>query len=165
MTAVTTVRPTRVVHVHGRSALALTVATVVGLFAFLWPFVDPTLLRSHSFDAPWIFVMADHRRPLLEVLVPNAQESEVEHYEYRFARIDNELSAAIETREPLPHIEVGNYLVISDERLRLRGGHHFLIRDVEIFLDAIKPPAFNLCRVTVHIEERDRKEMLQHHRF
>src|SRR3954453_12770661 len=56
MTAVTPVRPTRAVHVHGRSAVALAVATVVGLFAFLWPFADPTLLRSHSFDAPWIFV-------------------------------------------------------------------------------------------------------------
>jgi energy-coupling factor transport system substrate-specific component len=45
-----------VIRVRGRSALALTVATVIGLVAFLWPFVDPTLLGSHSSDAPWIFV-------------------------------------------------------------------------------------------------------------
>jgi energy-coupling factor transport system substrate-specific component len=45
-----------VIRARGRSALALTVATVIGLVAFLWPFVDPTLLRSHSSDAPWIFV-------------------------------------------------------------------------------------------------------------
>lgn len=56
MTTVELTRPTPVVRVRGRSALALTVATVIGLFAFLWPFADPSLLRSHSSDAPWIFV-------------------------------------------------------------------------------------------------------------
>jgi len=44
------------IRVRGRSALAMTVATVIGLFAFLWPFLDPSLLHSHSSDAPWIFV-------------------------------------------------------------------------------------------------------------
>jgi energy-coupling factor transport system substrate-specific component len=56
MTIAGSVRARPVVRVHGRSALALTVASVIGLLAFLWPFADPTLLRSHSSDAPWIFV-------------------------------------------------------------------------------------------------------------
>ena len=56
MTAVDLVRPAPAIRVRGRSTLALTVATVVGLLAFLWPFLDPGLLRSHSSDAPWIFV-------------------------------------------------------------------------------------------------------------
>jgi len=56
MTTVDLTRAAPVIPVRGRATLALTVATVVGLFAFLWPFIDPTLLRSHSSDAPWIFV-------------------------------------------------------------------------------------------------------------
>ena len=56
MSSVALLRRSPVVHVHGRSALALLAVTVIGLFAFLWPFVDPSLLRSHSSDAPWIFV-------------------------------------------------------------------------------------------------------------
>lgn len=56
MTAIDLTRRAPAIRVRGRSALALTVATVIGLIAFLWPFVDPTLLGSHSSDAPWIFV-------------------------------------------------------------------------------------------------------------
>ena len=56
MTTAGLIARTPVIRVRGRSALAMTVATVIGLVAFLWPFADPTLLRSHSSDAPWIFV-------------------------------------------------------------------------------------------------------------
>jgi energy-coupling factor transport system substrate-specific component len=56
MTVADLVRPLPVIRVRGRSAIAMTVATVVGLFAFLWPFADPTMLGSHSTDAPWVFV-------------------------------------------------------------------------------------------------------------
>jgi energy-coupling factor transport system substrate-specific component len=56
MSTVELIRARPVVRVHGRAALALTVASVIGLIAFLWPFADPTLLGSHSSDAPWIFV-------------------------------------------------------------------------------------------------------------
>jgi energy-coupling factor transport system substrate-specific component len=56
MTAIDLTRPSPVVPVRARSAVALTVTTVIGLLAFLWPFADPTLLQSHSSDAPWIFV-------------------------------------------------------------------------------------------------------------
>jgi len=56
MRRVTVTRPAPVVHVRGRSAVALLAVTVIGLFAFLWPFADPSLLSSHSSDAPWIFV-------------------------------------------------------------------------------------------------------------
>ena len=56
MTATVLERAAPAIRVRGRSALAMTVATVIGLFAFLWPFLDPTLAGSHSSDAPWIFV-------------------------------------------------------------------------------------------------------------
>ena len=56
MTTVDVIRAAPVIRVRGRSVIAMTVATVIGLFAVLWPFLDPTLLRSHSSDAPWIFV-------------------------------------------------------------------------------------------------------------
>jgi energy-coupling factor transport system substrate-specific component len=56
MSALAPTRPLAVVRLRGRSALALGVTTVVGLLAFFWPFLDPTLLGSHSGDAPWLFV-------------------------------------------------------------------------------------------------------------
>jgi energy-coupling factor transport system substrate-specific component len=47
----------RALRVRPRSAVALAVTSVVGAFAFFWPFVDPTLAGSHSADAPWVFVV------------------------------------------------------------------------------------------------------------
>ncbi|HEU5033811.1 MAG TPA: ECF transporter S component [Mycobacteriales bacterium] len=44
------------IHVRPRSMLALVATCVVGLVAFLWPLVHPSLLSSHSADAPWLFV-------------------------------------------------------------------------------------------------------------
>jgi energy-coupling factor transport system substrate-specific component len=41
---------------RGRSGFALAAASLVGLFAFFWPFLRPSLLGSHSADAPWLFV-------------------------------------------------------------------------------------------------------------
>jgi energy-coupling factor transport system substrate-specific component len=59
----------QVVRVHRRSALALTVASLVGLVAFAWPlFVEhgSALDTSHSADAPWLFVLL---LPLLAAVV------------------------------------------------------------------------------------------------
>jgi energy-coupling factor transport system substrate-specific component len=47
---------TAVVRLRPRSAVALGLASAVGLVAFLWPLVAPGFLGSHSADAPWIFV-------------------------------------------------------------------------------------------------------------
>jgi energy-coupling factor transport system substrate-specific component len=43
-------------RLRGRSVFALGAASVVGLLAFFWPFLRPSLLSSHSADAPWLFV-------------------------------------------------------------------------------------------------------------
>jgi energy-coupling factor transport system substrate-specific component len=53
-----------VLPLHSRTALALAVTTVVGLVAFLWPFLAPDVAArlgatghlAHSQDGPWIFV-------------------------------------------------------------------------------------------------------------
>lgn len=44
------------VRLHWRSAAAVTAASLLGVFAFGWPFLRPDLLGSHSADAPWVFV-------------------------------------------------------------------------------------------------------------
>ncbi|HEX2177062.1 MAG TPA: ECF transporter S component [Nocardioidaceae bacterium] len=62
-------RSQSVVRLHPRSALALTVASLVGLASFAWPlFTDPgsALDTSHSADAPWLFVLL---LPLLAAVV------------------------------------------------------------------------------------------------
>src|SRR4051794_16932673 len=49
-------RPAAGLHLHLRSSAALGVVTLLGLAAFLWPLLDPSLLATHSSDAPWLFV-------------------------------------------------------------------------------------------------------------
>jgi energy-coupling factor transport system substrate-specific component len=49
-------RDTAGLRLHRRSTTALAVVTVLGLVAFLWPLVHPSLLASHDGDAPWVFV-------------------------------------------------------------------------------------------------------------
>jgi energy-coupling factor transport system substrate-specific component len=62
MTTMTVVSATRrvAVRLHARSALALTVASIVGIVGFLWPVVVPDAGRgagfAHAGDAPWLFV-------------------------------------------------------------------------------------------------------------
>lgn len=52
----------QVVRLHGRSAFALTVVTLVGVVAFAWPLLAGTTATTsssglpHSTDAPWLFV-------------------------------------------------------------------------------------------------------------
>ena len=43
-------------RLHVRSSVALAAVTLLGIAAFLWPIVDPSLLGTHSSDAPWLFV-------------------------------------------------------------------------------------------------------------
>lgn len=43
-------------RLHLRSSVALTAVTALGIAAFFWPIVDPSLLATHSSDAPWLFV-------------------------------------------------------------------------------------------------------------
>ncbi|HMC72207.1 MAG TPA: ECF transporter S component, partial [Mycobacteriales bacterium] len=50
-----------VLRLHGRSAFALMVVTLVGAAAFTWPFFGGLSATSgdglpHSTDAPWLFV-------------------------------------------------------------------------------------------------------------
>ena len=44
------------IRLRVRSSLVMVVTSLVGLFGFAWPFVDPHLAGSHSSDAPWLFV-------------------------------------------------------------------------------------------------------------
>jgi energy-coupling factor transport system substrate-specific component len=63
----TTVGP--LIPVRARSAIALALASAVGLVAFGWPFLtDPgsALDTSHSADAPWLFVLL---LPLLAAII------------------------------------------------------------------------------------------------
>ena len=63
------VHPTKLIPLRGRSSLALTIVSVVGLAAFGWPFfTDPgsALDSSHSGDAPILFVAL---LPLLAAIV------------------------------------------------------------------------------------------------
>ena len=67
--APSTARTTRAIRLQPRSAVSLAIASLVGVFAFCWPF----LLRrpsssgiAHSSDAPWIFLVV---LPLLLVVV------------------------------------------------------------------------------------------------
>ena len=62
-------RPTTLVPLHGRSALALAAVSLVGLVAFCWPFFTQpgtALDTSHSGDAPFLFVAI---LPLLAAIV------------------------------------------------------------------------------------------------
>src|SRR4051812_2031678 len=43
-------------HLHLRSSVALGAVTLLGFAAFFWPLLDPSLLATHSGDAPWLFV-------------------------------------------------------------------------------------------------------------
>jgi energy-coupling factor transport system substrate-specific component len=64
-----TPRPTDLVPLHVRSALALATVSAVGLVAFGWPFLTSpgsALDNSHSTDAPLVFVVL---LPLLGVIV------------------------------------------------------------------------------------------------
>src|SRR5437868_7613214 len=56
MTTLETHRPATALRLPARSATALTAVTLLGLAAFFWPLVDPSLLSNHSSDAPWLFV-------------------------------------------------------------------------------------------------------------
>jgi len=49
--------PRRVLRFAPRAAFAVAVTSLVGLFGFFWPFLDPSLAGSHSADAPWLFVV------------------------------------------------------------------------------------------------------------
>ncbi len=58
MTTRAQVPPRAVIAVRWRAVATLAATTVVGLVAFLWPFLaQPGSSLSHSADAPWLFVL------------------------------------------------------------------------------------------------------------
>ena len=77
-------------------------------------------------------------------------------YKYQIMRVDEELSAEVQFAEPIPHLAVGNSLVISNEHLALRQGYHFVIRHIETFMELRQPPVGNLTITVVHVEMIDR---------
>src|SRR3954451_668587 len=56
MTADAVSRPVAGLRLHLRSSVALTAVSALGVAAFFWPLLDPSLLADHSGDAPWLFV-------------------------------------------------------------------------------------------------------------
>ena len=56
MTVDAVARPVAAMRLHLRSSAALGAVTLLGLAAFLWPLLDPSLLATHGSDAPWLFV-------------------------------------------------------------------------------------------------------------
>lgn len=57
MTAIVALRrETAALRLHLRSTVALAAVSLLGLAAFFWPILDPSLLATHSGDAPWVFV-------------------------------------------------------------------------------------------------------------
>src|SRR4051795_8241251 len=56
MTADAVSRPVAGLRLHLRSSVALGAVTLLGFAAFFWPLLDPSLLATHSSDAPWLFV-------------------------------------------------------------------------------------------------------------
>src|SRR4051795_7712707 len=56
MTADVVSRPVAGLRLHLRSSVALAAVSALGLAAFFWPLLDPSLLADHSGDASWLFV-------------------------------------------------------------------------------------------------------------
>ena len=56
MTVATTSMPVHAIRLRPRSSFAIAVTSLIGLFGFAWPFIDPRLAGSHSADAPWLFI-------------------------------------------------------------------------------------------------------------
>src|SRR3954454_10535097 len=49
-------RPVAGLRLPLRSSVALAAVSPLGVAAFFWPLLDPSLLADHSGDAPWLFV-------------------------------------------------------------------------------------------------------------
>jgi hypothetical protein len=77
-------------------------------------------------------------------------------YKYVIVRMDEELSISIEVDVPLPHLTVGNSLIVVNQHLAVRGGCHLIIRHIETTLSAVSPPDAHLVSIAVYVEERDR---------
>src|SRR5436305_49739 len=56
MTTLASTARLEAVALRPRSWFVMLVTSLVGLFGFGWPFLDPHLAASHSSDAPWLFV-------------------------------------------------------------------------------------------------------------
>jgi hypothetical protein len=76
-------------------------------------------------------------------------------YEYHFYKGSPEGSVStISTDAPLPHIEVGNTLLLELPDLSTTAGYYWEIREVESFLFA--PSDGQLRRIVIHVSVRER---------
>jgi hypothetical protein len=78
------------------------------------------------------------------------------NYCYSIVRVDDDRAIQIELEYPLPHLDAGNSLVVTNRHLRLAAGCHFVIRHVETTIEAPAPPAARVLRSTVYVEQCDR---------
>ena len=73
-------------------------------------------------------------------------------YKYSFERTDAELSAQVESNTPLPHIERGNHIHLSNKHLNQDGGALYEIQKVVVFASLLdNATSIRIHRITVSI--------------
>jgi hypothetical protein len=73
-------------------------------------------------------------------------------YKYTIMRTDQELAVSVEADEPLPHIAIGNRLIVGNAHLSQDGGSFLKIRDIEMTLAAYDPPSVRVVHIVVYAE-------------
>jgi hypothetical protein len=73
-------------------------------------------------------------------------------YKYTIMRTDHELGIGVEADEPLPHIAIGNRLIVGNPHLSQDGGTFLKIRDIEMTLGADDPPEVRVVHVVIYAE-------------
>jgi hypothetical protein len=83
-------------------------------------------------------------------------------YEYIFFRPDSteDIAATFSTDEPLPHIQVGNSLLLETRNFSSVAGFHQVIAHIETYLFAPQD-SVETIRMSVFLRCQDRAEILR----
>jgi hypothetical protein len=83
-------------------------------------------------------------------------------YEYVIFKPESteDTAATFSTIEPLPHIQVGNSLMLESDTFSTVAGYHQTIVHVESYLRVSEQALGRLCTY-VYVSQRDRAEILQ----
>jgi len=84
-------------------------------------------------------------------------------YEYTFYRPGSaeEIAASFSTKSPLPHIQVGHFLIVESHDYSTTQGFHQVIRHIEMYLGFVVDPQEPTVRIWVFLEDCDRAETLR----
>jgi hypothetical protein len=127
----------------------------------------PIDLRLHDVSIGWARPESRPVPPLVILAVAARTRSEImscRTFEYHFYRPGSteDIIATFSTAEPLPHIQVGNSLVLESDRYSTTTGYHQVINHVEMYLGILKDDqAPAKVRIGVYLGEADRAEILQ----